>query len=298
MFVLNRTYARWAFKDLLGQANHFLITILVGLNGIRKNKIEFDEEFRTSWNPKSAFRSAERSRIFALDLSLVRAIDALDTYFMLSVRRPCALLPSFVSAMDGTGRSVAKRLKVFDCHLPQLRESHKVALEVAIEWRNRRVHSLSDDRINNAMRTTLIDDARYFEENHSGLNIRELLAHFDAGLSPTFKEAASIIQLCHDAVRVYDAKILDQLEVARYISDSVLILLEQGGSDLTKPIMRVWDNPKREAKALRLLRLAGISETDSLTGREVPDAFIERFVSLRACEAEQFLRDEAAKAHA
>ncbi len=297
MFVLNRTHARWAFKDLLGQANHFLITILVGLNGIRKSKIEFDEEFHTSWNPKSALRSAERSRVFALDLSLVRAIDALDTYFMLSVRKPCALLPSFVSAMDGTGRSVAKRLNVFDCHLPQLRESHKVALEVAIEWRNRRVHSLSDDRIDKAMRTTLIEDARYFEENHSGLNIRELLSHFDAGLSPTFKEAASIIKLCHESVRVYDAKILGQIHVKRYVSDAVLMLLEQGGSDLTKPIIRVWENPKREAKALRLLRLAGVSETDSVTGREVPSAFIERFVSLRACEAEQFLRDEAAKAH-
>jgi len=298
MFVLNRTHARWAFKDLLGQANHFLITILVGLNGIRRNKIEFDEEFRTSWNPKSAFRSAERSRIFALDLSLVRAIDALDTYFMLSVRKPCALLPSFVSAMDGTGRSVAKRLEVFDCQLPQLRNSHKVALEVAIEWRNRRVHSLSDDRIDKAMRTTLIDDTRRFEEKHSGLNIRELLSHFDAGLSPTFKEAASIIQLCHEAVRSYDAKILDQINVTRYVSDAVLMLLEQGGPDLTRPIMRVWDNPKREAKALRLLRLAGVSETDILTGREVPSAFIERFVSLRACGAEKFLRDEAAKAHA
>lgn len=298
MFVLNRTHARWAFKDLLGQANHFLITILVGLNGIRKNKIEFDEEFRTSWNPKSSLRSAERSRVFALDLSLVRAIDALDTYFMLSVRKPCALLPSFVSAMDGTGRSVAKRLNVFDCHLPQLRKSHKLALEVAIEWRNRRVHSLSDDRIDKAMRTTLIDDARYFEENHSGLNIRELLSHFDAGLSPTFKEAASVIKLCHEAVKMYDTKVLDQLHVTRYVSEAVLMLLEQGGSDLTKAIARIWDNPKREAKALRILRLSGVSESANMTGREVPTAFIERFVSMRACEAEHFLRAEAAKAYA
>lgn len=298
MFVLNRTHARWAFKDLLGQANHFLITILVGLNGVRKNKIEFDDEFRTSWNPKSALRSAERSRVFALDLSLIRAIDALDTYFILSVRKPCALLPSFVSAMDGTGRSVAKRLNVFDCHLPQLRESHKVALEVAIEWRNRRVHSLSDDRIDKAMRKTLTDDAKYFEENHSGLNIKELLSHFDASLSPTFKEAASIIALCHEAVRVYDAKILEQLHVTQYVSDAVLILLEQGCSDLTKPIMRVWNNPKRETKALRILRLSGVSESDTVTGREVPSAFVERFVSLRASEAEQFLRDEAAAVHA
>ncbi|MEI9412378.1 hypothetical protein [Mesorhizobium salmacidum] len=297
MFVLNRTHARWAFKDLLGQANHFLITILVGLNGIRKNKIALDEEFRTSWNPKDSLRSAERSRVFALDLSLVRAIDALDTYFMLSVRKPCALPSCFVSAMDGTGRSVAKRLNVFDKHLPQLRESHKAALEVAIEWRNRRVHSLSDDRIDNAKRKTLLSDGTYFNENHSGLDVKELLSHFDSASSPTFKEAASIIKLCHEAVRIYDAKILDQLHVTRYVSDAVLMLLEQGGSDLGKPITRVWDSPKREAKTLRLLRLAGVSESESISGREVPSAFIERFVSLPTGEVEQFLRAEAANHH-
>ena len=297
MFVLNRTYARWAFKDLLGQANHFLITILVGLNGIRNNKIVFDQEFRTSWNPKSSSRSAERSRVFALDLALVRAIDALDTYFMLSVRKPCALPSNFVSAMDSTGRSVAKRLKVFDEHIPHLRESHKVALEVAIEWRNRRVHSLSEDRVDKATRTLLVEDAAYFKEKHSNLDVEELLSRFDASSAPTFKEAASVISLCHAAVQIYDSKILERLQVTRYISESVLVLLEQGGANLSKPISRIWDSPKREAKALRLLRLAGVSESETSSGREVPSSFVERFVSLPADGVEEFLRAEAATKH-
>lgn len=289
MFVLNRTYARWAFKDLLGQANHFLITILVGLNGIRRNEIKFDEEFRTSWNPKDAVRSAERSRVFALDLSLVRAIDALDTYFMLSVRKPCALLPGFVSAMDGTGRSVAKRLGVFDNHLPRLRQSHKAALEVAIEWRNRRVHSLSEDRIDNEKRRSLIADAVYFKEHHSGLDIKDLLNHFEANSAPTFKEAASIIKLCHDAVQFYDTEILSNLNITRYLSEIVIILLEQGDDNPSKSIARIWDSPKRESKVLRLLRLAGVSETEIHSGREVPRKFVEQFAALQAADVMDFL---------
>src|SRR4051812_20576999 len=82
MYELKRTQARAAFKDLLGQANHFLITLLVGLGAVRDGVATLDDEFRTSWSPHDVKRSAERSRQFALDLSLVRAIDALDTYMM------------------------------------------------------------------------------------------------------------------------------------------------------------------------------------------------------------------------
>jgi hypothetical protein len=133
MFVLSRTRARWAFKDLLGQANHFLITILVGLDGVRKSTVTVAEEFRTSWNPQDRVRSADRSRMFALDLSLVRAVDSLDTYMMQSARKPFALSDdNFISRMHATKRSVAKRLVVFDDVLPSLEPSHKTALEVAI----------------------------------------------------------------------------------------------------------------------------------------------------------------------
>lgn len=290
MFVLSRTYARWAFKDLLGQANHFLITILVGLNGIRKNSVTIDDEFRTSWNPKNSRRSAERSRVFALDLSLVRAVDALDTYFMMSVRKPCALQDAdFISAMDGTGRSVAKRLRVFDAHLPSLRESHKAVLEVAIEWRNHRVHSLSDDRVNNATRKIIQDDSEFIKNHYSGLDVRIMLSHFDAGMSPTFKEAASIIHLCHQAVEHYDTEILSRLPIERYIIDNVVMILEQGGVDLSRPISRIWGGPKREAKALRLLRLAGVSKSNTAAGRQVPDGFVENFISLKPDDVENFL---------
>ena len=290
MFVISRTHARWAFKDLLGQANHFLITILVGLNGIKANQIEMDPEFSTSWNPHDPKRSAERSRVFALDLALVRAVDALDTYFMMSVRKPCALADeSFVAAMGATSRSVANRLDVFDEHLPSLEPSQIALLKLAIEWRNRRVHSLAEDRFVKAQRQLILAEHSELATSYSGLDVKALLTHFDGGMAPTFKEAASIIRACHQAVEHYDSHILSGMPLTRYLCDSVLMILSEGNSDYQAAINRIWDHPKRRAKALRLLRLAGVSEGHKRAGRRVTDCFVESFVSLTPQEVEDFL---------
>ena len=48
MFDLKRTTARAEFKDVLGHANHFVITILVGLNGVKNGVIAYDDEFHTA----------------------------------------------------------------------------------------------------------------------------------------------------------------------------------------------------------------------------------------------------------
>ncbi|UUI39979.1 hypothetical protein [Oceanobacillus oncorhynchi] len=58
------------FKKLIGQNNHFLITILIGLDGVEKEKVELSEEFSTSWNPKNKRNSVIRSRHFAIKATL------------------------------------------------------------------------------------------------------------------------------------------------------------------------------------------------------------------------------------
>lgn len=290
MFVLSRTHARWAFKDLLGQANHFLITILVGLNGIKANRINIDPEFSTSWNPQDSKRSAERSRVFALDLALVRAVDALDTYFMMSVRKPCALADeSFIADMGATKRSVANRLDVFNQHLPSLDAGQIALLKLAIEWRNRRVHSLAEDRLVKAQRQLILSQQTHLAKAYAGLDAKALLARFDGRIAPSFKEAASIIRVCQEAVEHYDTHLLEKLPLTSYLCDAVLMILSDGDRNRQSAINRIWDHPKREAKALRLLRLAGVSEQINAVGREVPKSFVEAFVSLGPKEVEDFL---------
>ena len=73
--------ARRHFKQRIGQVNHFLITTLIGLDGVKSKEFTLPEEFRTSWNPRSVERSAERSIRFILDASLSWVVDNLDSYF-------------------------------------------------------------------------------------------------------------------------------------------------------------------------------------------------------------------------
>lgn len=291
MYELNRTQARWAFKDLLGQANHFLITILVGLNGVRNGSVKLEADFRTSWNPKNVKNSADRSRVFVLDLALIRAIDALDTYMMMSARKPCALPDTeFTKKMDGTGRSVARRLDVFDNQLESLEAHQKAILSVAIEWRNRRVHSLANDKIDRQTLQDILAQAATFRDQYSGLDVKELIAHFNAGDAPTFKEAAAVIRLAHEAVAHFDEILLRQLPIESYLSDALLQLLEGRDGKASKAIQKTWDHPKKDRKVIRLLRMVGVNETETLKGRQVPDVFVDELLGLESTKVIDFLK--------
>jgi hypothetical protein len=286
MFELNRTQARWAFKDLLGQANHFLITILVGLDGVRTEKVELSPEFRTSWNPQSISRSADRSRVFVLDLALIRAIDALDTYMMMSARKPSSLSTSdFRAAMDGSRRSVANRFDAFDEHLSALPPQHKAILSIAIEWRNQRVHSLSSDQIEKKTLRVVRDNAEFFKSGYSGLDVDDFISHFKSREAPTFKEAASVIRLTHEAVAHYDAELLQNLPIERYLKEALLKFLKTDNANPLRSIQKTWDHPeKKRIKVIRLLRMIGVNQTDAIKGRLVPDKFVDELVGLKSGE--------------
>lgn len=291
MFELNRTQARWAFKDLLGQANHFLITILVGLDGVRTGKVELSPEFRTSWNPQSIPRSADRSRHFVLDLALIRAVDAFDTYMMMSARKPSTIsTQSFRAAMDGSGRSVAKRLNAFDEHLTALQPQHRAILSIAIEWRNQRVHSLSEDSIEKKTFRVVRDSAEWFRSNYSGLDIDEFISHFNMREAPTFKEAASVIRLTHEAVAQYDADLLQNIPIETYLREALLDFIGTDNPNLLRSIQKTWDHPKKMTKIIRLLRMVGVNQTDAICGREVPEKFVEELVGLESGEVLAFLQ--------
>lgn len=218
MYELKRTHARAAFKDLLGQANHFLITLLIGLGSVRDGIATLDEEFRTSWKPHDVKRSAERSRQFALDLSLVRAIDSLDTYMMQARRSPTALpTPEFASAMDGAGQKVSKRLEIFSNYLKPLERRQQLFLKLAIDWRNRRVHSLASETIAGTELKELLGYSIKLAEEHRGLNIGALVSRYRANEAPSFKDAASVISLTHTAVKHFDQQLLVGLEIESYL---------------------------------------------------------------------------------
>jgi hypothetical protein len=302
MLELNRTVARAAFKDLLGQANHFLITILVGLNGVRRGGIEIDEEFRTSWNPRDVRHSADRSRAFALDLALVRAVDSLDTYMMRSRRHPLALTStSFASSMDGAGQSISRRLEVFNAHLDPLPNRHTTFIKLAIEWRNRRVHSLADNNIDDDDIDSLEKCADTLHKEFSGLDVVELIKDYKSRSAPTFKEAAAIMRLVHFAVENFDTQLLGKLDINRYLGTALAAQLGGNGQSVNISVLshscrQIWDHPtKKKEKILRALRLIGVHPTgeSKRRGRAVPDELIDQFLEMRSADAMSLLTSSA-----
>ncbi|WP_162933080.1 hypothetical protein [Roseovarius sp. EL26] len=298
MFELKRTVARTAFKDLLGQANHFLITILVGLEGVRSGKVELGEEFSTSWNPRDARRSAERSRHFALDLALVRAVDAFDTYMMLCRRHPCVFHSSkFEAGFDAAGQSTSKRLIVFDKYLPLANANDIPLAQTAIDWRNKRVHSLSNERIQRKLETQLVLDEERFLKNFRGLEIKEFLKRYKGNEAPSFKDAASVISLMHSLVEKFDRALLDGMDVERYTKDCLGQRLSESDHKTSEEALKhscrqIWrPGPKKIEKVKRALRLIGVHSVKSVEVCQVPDAFVEALIEMSSAEAFEYLSD-------
>ena len=302
-YEIKRTEARSVFKQLLGQANHFLITILIGLQAVRDGKATPDEEFRTSWNPKSAKDSAERSRQFSLDLALVRAIDALDTYMMRANRKPFAIsAPAFRSAMDGTGQSVSKRLSVFQAHAGPLTPEHAALISLGIAWRNRRVHSLSDNDITATERECLKSKHSELQRDYAGLSINDMLKNFDAAEPPHFKEAAAVIRAVHNAVGSFDSELLRHIDLEIYLAGLLAERLGKGPLDEDRnrahAVRQNWGHPTaKEIKVLRMLNMIGVHkattsqnlEKKPVFARSVPDDLVERIVSMDQAEALKFI---------
>jgi hypothetical protein len=297
MYELKRTIARAAFKDLLGQANHFLITILIGLNGVRSGLVGHDPEFHAAWNPRDVVASADRSRVFALDLALVRAVDALDTYMMTSRRSPSTLgSAAFESQMDGTGRSVLKRLNVFFDHIQTVPSAHVSFLRLAIAWRNKKVHSLSDEELEAEDEQELLQSASSLADEFRGLAAKEVLRRFKAGESPQFKDAASVVSLAHKVVENFDQYLLGTLDIDNYIR--VALRLSLGVSSTRSETIqikhaahRIWgDCDARKVKAVRMLRFIGVHPVEQVTARRVPDELIERVLNFELDAAIEYLR--------
>lgn len=295
MYELKRTLARAVFKDLLGQANHFLITILVGLNGVRSEHVHLDKEFSTSWNPRDVQRSADRSRIFVLDLGLVRAVDAFDAYMMRTRRRPLALSSEeFSTSFDGTGQKVSKRLDVFNRFLPPLSSPRTAFLRLAFDWRNRRVHSLAEDKIEGRAIKVLTEAHESFREDFSGLDINEVVRHYQTGEAPTFKETAAIIRLVHDAVEHFDGHLLSSLDLEDYIRECVADHLSpaNGSAEAFADVCAlVWGSQKKKReKVLRVLRFVGVHEVSNVSARRIADEYLELLLSMTPREAVEYLR--------
>lgn len=207
-------------KELFGQANHFLITSLVGLDYLSKNDVKCPESFSTVWDPRDKANSIERSRGFLLGSFLASSVDALDSYFFLINRNPKLIPVELQTEFDSkqNARSVFNKfVLVYNkyCDVVNIR-NYGALVAMSIKWRNNLIHFNSSDSLDAQFINVLNSDAVFFEQQCSGLDVSLAIDHFLANKTPTFKEIASIISSTHRFIQELDHCLIADLDLKEF----------------------------------------------------------------------------------
>lgn len=266
---LNHSAARRRFKDLLGPANHLLITILVGLSAVERRLVtECPPELHAAWNPKDHTASALRSRKMVLEMTLVRATDAFDCYVAWSRRTPSLIQqPDMQRRIDRCEQSALRKLNVMSS-LQGLTPVLCALVEVLIVWRNRAVHSLADNEVSESAWNTLRSNEEWIRSEFRGMELDRLFGDFERGSAPSFKEIASFIRAVQSLVQEMDAALLSQLDPEQYLKDLILNLLRKTTADeppkkaMLRNAQSIWgrDDGDRYTAVISLLKHNGIAE--------------------------------------
>lgn len=222
MHQVTQTPARTRFKQHLGQANHFLVTTLLGLETLDHSETtEAPPDLRAAWNPKDKSASISRARIFVLQSFLGWAVDSIDMYLSLLNRKPKFVRDDeLVSAVDGAGRSVSRKARAVAGHFG-VHPATYALVDVLITWRNNVFHELSDTCVQPLTERHLAEYADLIRGKYRGLVVDALASKAGKGDALTFKEAASLINATHAFVEEVDGAVLSRLDLGSFCVEAV-----------------------------------------------------------------------------
>lgn len=289
---LNESRGRLHFKDLLGQANHLIVTALVGLDGVEKGLVTTPPpELHAAWSPKSPVNSARRARRLILDMVLVRAVDSLDIYIRMARRLPGLVQSGALrDSIDGAGRSVMRKVSALEGQYGAVEPVAFALVLVMIAWRNKSAHEESDTKIDDRHRETLAHNANTIAANYRSLNVDRLLNGFDNG-DPTFKECASLISAAQRFIQMLETSFFRGLDAEQYLKELIWKApSELSGDDAQlfrkQRIKSVWgrDASDRSRAVVRHLREYGITDVRRNEGAIFPSVLIEHLCNLTPLE--------------
>lgn len=219
---MNATKAKKSFKKRFGQANHLLITTLVGLDAIETGQVtQKPDGFNTSWNPIAPARSAERARIFTLKSFLGWAVESLEMYLTELNRKPKELeSEEFTVVFSKAGRSICQKT-IGVGEYAKIDPVLVALMEVLITWRNHTFHYDIDNEIRIGSVDVLRNAADRIREEFCGLEIDQLQDTWKKHGDFTFKETASLISATHKYVSAVDAFALARLDTKKYMTDAL-----------------------------------------------------------------------------
>jgi hypothetical protein len=283
---LTRTPALPALRAQLAQSNRELGTVLLGLEAVRASDPD-------GWGGADARDAAVRhARRFVFDAALGRIVDALDGY--LSRLRRIDVLVTEVPALATHERSVKARL---DALAEGLRAELTLELSLAhlaIQWRNRRLHTGSANRLEQQYVAKIRASDDMLAARHGGLTASLLLDHFATSRSPRPRELSALGRATRETCVTLDRALLvavppvvlaSELLRARFVEVARLREDDDGAADRLESI---WTQPaeKRRGRLEQLLRGGGFRNRPIADGQTALDGeWLEALAQSGAREA-------------
>lgn len=264
------------FSKKIGQNNHFLITILIGLDAVKEGIAKKEDGFKTSWNPKSVEDSALRSREFAIKATLAWLVDCLDSYFMYTYTKPKLIQENnFESAYCSANQSVYKRYTVFKEWIYDLPDIESALVDLTISWRNRLIHSNANNPISEKSREILIANMDTISDNYQGLIIVETLEAFSNKNAPKFKEITAMIRACRTFVQELDRNLITRLDKKRFTNELISYYVNEV---INQKVNTLWGKDEETRKRQLRNFLKNFSFVDSKEENEL-DEYIEEIAN-------------------
>jgi hypothetical protein len=276
--------AQRRFKRLAGHVNHFLITILVGLDAVRAGTAQLSPTYSTSWAPHDVVRSADRSGEFAIKALVAWLVDALDAYVRELNRKPFLLQDKEARGELDSLSSVHARVKWLAQHL-ELDQSPAYGLcVVGIIWRNRLVHSDAENEVPGEITALLEANVEVIRNGYQGLEVRRALESLDKGHTPTLKEVTTLVRAAHNFIGESDERIRKRLKLDTYFKET---LEKYVSEDRAARLANVWGkDEKTRLKSLRQIAMqAGLSEGEGAPS--LGEETIKRAAGLSVIEARE-----------
>lgn len=220
---VNHSRAQRLFKKQIGQANHFLITILVGLTEIAKGTVQKPVTMNVKWNPKDYNVSALRSMRYALNSSLAWVVDNLDGYIQMCRRKPCLINDELLSRIDQADKSVYEKFLILMERYTGIGDLdfYGALVALAIQWRNVTTHSNANNVLDEKYKKILEDNADWYVNNFRHLDVGIALKRFGCHRNPSLKEVASMIKAISRFVEEVDGQLVREIDIENYALDVI-----------------------------------------------------------------------------
>jgi hypothetical protein len=245
---------------MAGQNNHFLITVFVGLAAVENGTAELPDWMRVSWAPHDRASSAARSREFATKTLLGWIIDALNTYVCLLERPPIianAAIIDGIAQVDANREGLAGRVRAVVEATGQAGSTEDVLVDVAIAWRNRLIHHITDKKLSKPLANAANARSMEFYDLYQGLKIEDLMRRVERtpAAAPTLKEITAIVRAARKLVERADGFLLQDLDLVPYLREVLRQYLVEDKDTNPKSVMirasKVWGkSPDRRRSAI------------------------------------------------